>query len=107
LLPIPAAPAAAAAAAAAATITRRKLMLHRRQRAPAGPGHGGALLVARARARCQWPRHQGLTLVHFSAQLEPFWSHLPVFPCQIDWGKLMHPTYLMKCAYVKPRSGRV
>ena len=21
---------------------------------------------------------QGLTLVHFSAQLEPFWSHLPV-----------------------------
>jgi hypothetical protein len=24
---------------------------------------------------------QGLTLVHFSAQPEPFWSHLPMFPC--------------------------
>jgi len=35
---------------------------------------------------------QGLTLVHFSAQPQPFWSHLPVSPayvspCEIDWGK--------------------
>jgi hypothetical protein len=37
---------------------------------------------ARARARCQ-----GLTFVHFSAQQKPFWSHLPVCPCLIDWGK--------------------
>jgi len=28
-----------------------------------------------------------LTLVHFSAQRKPFWSHLPVFPCLVDWGK--------------------
>jgi len=25
----------------------------------------------------------------------------------IDWGKIMHPTYPTKCAYVKPRSERV
>jgi len=30
--------------------------------------------------------HQGLTLLHFSAQPKPFWSHLPVSPCLIDWG---------------------
>jgi hypothetical protein len=35
---------------------------------------------------------QGLTLVHFSAQPQPFWSHLPVSPCLIDWGKILHPT---------------
>ena len=50
---------------------------------------------------------QGLTLVHFSAQPKPFWSHLPVPPCLTDWGKIMHPTYPTKCAYVEPRSGGV
>ena len=50
---------------------------------------------------------QGLTLVHFSAQPKPIWSHLPVSPCLIDWGKIMHPTYPTKCAYVEPKSGRV
>ena len=39
---------------------------------------------------------QGLTLVHFSAQPKPFWSHLPVSPCLIDWGIIMHPTYPTK-----------
>ena len=38
---------------------------------------------------------------------EPFWSHLPVSPCLIDWGKTMHPTYPTKCAYVEPNSVRV
>jgi len=41
---------------------------------------------------------QGLTLVHFSAQPKPFWSHLPVSPCLIDWGNIMHPTYPTQCA---------
>jgi hypothetical protein len=50
---------------------------------------------------------QGLTLVCFSAQPKPFWSHLPVSPCLIDWGKVMHPTYPKQCAYVEPKSGRV
>ena len=50
---------------------------------------------------------QGLTIVHFSAQPQPFWSHLPVSPCLIDWGKIMHPTYPTKRAYVEPNSGRV
>jgi len=50
---------------------------------------------------------QGLTFVHFSAQPKPFWSHLPVSPCLIDWGKIMHPTYPTKCNYVELRSGRV
>ena len=50
---------------------------------------------------------QGLTLVHFSAQPKPFWSHLPVSPCLKDWGKFMQPTYPTKCAYVEPKSGRV
>jgi len=36
---------------------------------------------------------QGLTLVHFSAQPEPF---LPLKPCN-------HPTYPTKCAHVKPK----
>ena len=48
----------------------------------------------------------GLTLVHFSAQPKPFRSHLPVSPCLIDWGTLMIPTYLTKCAYVDRKSGR-
>ena len=46
-------------------------------------GQGGADL----------PRGQGLTLVHFSAQPKPFWSHPPLSPCLIDWGKIMQPTY--------------
>jgi hypothetical protein len=46
---------------------------------------------------------QGLTFVHFSAQLKPFWSHLPVDPCLIDWGKIMHPTYSTNNAYVEPK----
>ena len=50
---------------------------------------------------------QGLTLIHFSAQPKPFWPHLPVSPCLIDWGKIVHPTYPTKCAYVEPKSGRV
>jgi hypothetical protein len=50
---------------------------------------------------------QGLTLVHFSAQPKPLWSHLPVSPCVIDWGGVMHPTYPTKCAYVELKSGRV
>jgi len=35
---------------------------------------------------------QGLTLVHFPAQPKLFWSHLPMFPCLMDWGKIMQPT---------------
>jgi len=50
---------------------------------------------------------QGLTLVHFSAQPKPFWSHLPVSPCLINWGKIKRPTYPTKCAYVEQNSGRV
>ena len=50
---------------------------------------------------------QGLTLVHFSPQPKPFWSHLPVSPCLIDWRRILHPTYPTKCAYVEPKSGRV
>jgi hypothetical protein len=44
---------------------------------------------------------QGRTLVHFSAQAEPFRSHLPMSPCLIDWGKIMHPTYPAKRVYVE------
>jgi hypothetical protein len=50
---------------------------------------------------------QGLTLVHYSAQPQPFWSHLPVSACLIDWGEIMQPTYPTKCAYVEPKYGRV
>ena len=50
---------------------------------------------------------QGLTLVRFSAQPKPFWSHLHVPPCLIKWGIIMTPTYPSKCAYVEPKSGRV
>ena len=35
-------------------------------------------------------KRQGLTLVHSSAQPKPFWSHLPVSPCLLDWGEIMH-----------------
>jgi hypothetical protein len=42
-----------------------------------------------------------------SAQPKPFWSHLPVSLCLIDWGEIMHPTYPTECAYVEPKSGRV
>jgi len=49
---------------------------------------------------------QRLTLVPFSAQPKPFWSHLPVSPSIIDWGEIMHPTYLSKCADVEPESRR-
>jgi len=48
---------------------------------------------------------QGLTLVHFSAQPKPCWSHLSFSPCLIDWGEI--PTYPAKCAYVETNSGRV
>ena len=50
---------------------------------------------------------QGLTLVHFSAQRKPFWSHLLASPCLLDWGKVMHPRHPTQCAYVEPKSGRV
>ena len=39
-----------------------------------------------------------VTLVHVSARPKPFWSHLPVSPCLIDWGNIMHPTYPANCA---------
>jgi len=50
---------------------------------------------------------QGLTLVHFSAQPKPCWSHLRLFPCLIDWGEIIYPTYPTNCAYVEPNRGRV
>ena len=50
---------------------------------------------------------QGPTLLHFSAQPKPFRSHLPVYPCLIDRGEIMHRTYPTKCAYVEPKCGRV
>jgi len=34
---------------------------------------------------------QGLTLVHISFQPKPSLSHLPVSPCLIDYGEIMHP----------------
>ena len=49
------------------------------------------------------PLKQGLTLVHFSAQPKPCWSHLSLSTCLIDWGKIMHPTYPTKCAYMLSR----
>jgi hypothetical protein len=52
-------------------------------------------------------RGQGHTLVHFSAQPKPFWSHLPVVPCLINWREIMHLTYPTKCAYAEPESVRV
>jgi hypothetical protein len=50
---------------------------------------------------------QGLTIVNCSAQSKPFGSHLPLSPCLIDWGKIMHPTYPTRCAYVELINGRV
>ena len=61
--------------------------------------------AAAAAAAAAWS--QGLTLVHFSAQPKPFWSHLPVYPCLIDWGGIMHLTQPTKCAYIELKSGRV
>ena len=46
---------------------------------------------------CRLARRQGLTLVHFSAQIEPF----VVVNTSTD------PSYATKRAYVEPRSGRV
>jgi hypothetical protein len=42
---------------------------------------------------------KGLHSCTFPAQPKPFWSHLPVCPCLIDWGGIVHPTYPTKCAY--------
>jgi hypothetical protein len=64
-------------------------------------GRGGLCVQVRAALR------QGLTLDHYSAQPKPFWSHLPVSLCLIDWGKIMRPTYPTKCAYAEQNSGRV
>jgi surfactin synthase thioesterase subunit len=50
---------------------------------------------------------QGLTLVHFSAQPQPFWSHLPVSPCLIDRETIMYPKNPTKHAYDEPNSGKV
>ena len=50
---------------------------------------------------------QGLTLVQFPAQPQQVQSHLPVSPCLIDRGIIMHPTHPTNCAYVEPKSGRV
>jgi len=73
----------------------------RRSKSPSPPPPPPSPAAA-ARAACQ-----GLTLIHFSAQPKPFWSHIPVSPCVIDWGKMMHPIYPTKCAYIEPNSGRV
>jgi len=71
------------------------------------PGVGGVRRAAGQRLGAAAGARQGLTLVHFSAQPKPFWSHLPVSPCLRDWGIIMHPTQPTKCAYVEPRSGQV
>ena len=47
---------------------------------------------------------QGLTLVHFSAQPQPFWSHRPASPSLIDWENIMHPTYPTKCAHIEQKA---
>jgi hypothetical protein len=39
---------------------------------------------------------QGLTLVLCSAQPNTFLSHLPLSPCLIDWGEIIHPTIPQK-----------
>ena len=85
--------------------TSRGLWVRQRRRRSSGS-------CRRWRAHGAWsssrgvPR-RGLTLVHFSAQPEPFWSHFPVSPCLIDWGNMMYPTYPTKCASVEPKSRRV
>ena len=43
----------------------------------------------------QFTEGQGLTLVHFSAQPKPFWSHLTVSPCLIDWGNAPNVSHKM------------
>jgi len=50
---------------------------------------------------------QRLTLVHFSAQPEPCWSHVSLSPCLVNWENIMQTTYPTKYAYVEPNSGRV
>jgi hypothetical protein len=60
--------------------------------------------AARARRQCAG---RGLTLVHFSAQPRPFWSHLRVAPCLIDGGEIMHPMYPTKSTHVELNSGLV
>ena len=72
---------------------------------PLTSGMNSLLPVLEAVLKTQ--RGQGLTLAHFAAQPKPFWSNLPVSPCLINCGKIMHPTYPTKCAYVEPKSGRV
>jgi len=64
---------------------------------PSAPARSPKLAAA---AAISCSMEQGLTLVNFSAQPKPLWSHLLVSPCLIDWGKIMHPTYPTKCAYV-------
>jgi hypothetical protein len=64
-------------------------------------GYRGKLAVVAARMRNRnlagaWGQWQGRTLVHFSSQPKPFWSHLPVSPFLLDWGKIMRPTYPTK-----------
>jgi len=71
---------------------------------PLNEGHAEPAAQLR---RCRRAQRQGLTLVHFSAQPEPFWSHLPVYPCVIDWGEIMQPTFPTKYAFVEPKCGRV
>jgi len=72
-----------------------------------GGGEGGGVGEGGSAAGMRSAFHQGLTLVHFSAQPMPFWSHTHVSLCLIDWGKIMHPTYPKKCAYIELKSGRV
>jgi hypothetical protein len=70
-------------------------------------GAGRGVARRRRRVRAVPRARQGLTLVHFSAQPKPFWSHHPVSPCLINWGKIVHPTHPTKCARVELKSGRV
>ena len=68
-------------------------------RRPAGMSVQASAEVGRA--------HQGLALLHFSDQPKPFWSHLPVSLCLIEWRNFTRPTYPKKRAYVEQSSGRV
>ena len=52
------------------------------------------------------PCDKGLHSSTFQLNLSRF-GHTSLPPCLIDWGKLMHPTYPTKYAYVEPESGRV
>jgi hypothetical protein len=49
---------------------------------------------------------RGLHSSTFQFNLSCF-GELPLSPCPIDWGKIMHPTNPTNCAYVEPKSGRV